>query len=70
MKHEETLLPREVRLERLRQLARLGLARRVGLVSELRESVGLVSRSMIRAQHPEWCAETVERELLRRLTIR
>ena len=70
MKYEDTLLPQDVRRERLGRLAQLSISRRVEIVSELRESVKQVAREVIKATHPQYSEAEVEQELLRRLTLR
>jgi len=69
MKYEESLLPATARRLYLTRLASLGIARRVEIVSELRESARLVAREMIEASSPALSAEEVERELRRRAAL-
>jgi hypothetical protein len=70
MKYEDTLLPQDVRRERLRRMAQFSISRRVEMVSELRESVKQVAREVLKATKPELSEAEIEREVRRRLTLR
>ena len=70
MKYEDRFMSPEARRVYWDGLARLSIARKIEMVSELKETVKALARSVIGAQSPHLSPDEVEQELKRRLSLR